>query len=116
MLDYSIQDPLAVYDDGFPRCVGVKHVRTQISSVGPDNRAELRVHADLAEIVRVIEWSEDPVEGPNHSIQVNDRLQTILESKLEIVPIQGLSVYNIDEEHMSLLQWGNPSKLDLLAG
>jgi hypothetical protein len=66
----------------------VEHVRVQVESVGPDDRTQLRLDADLVEDGRVAERLAHRT--PHIGGEVDDSFAAVIEDQTELVAVEGL--------------------------
>jgi hypothetical protein len=67
----------------------VEHVRVEVESVGPDDRTQLRVDADLVEDGRVAEPLAHRT--PHIGGEVDDSFAAVIEDQTELVAVEGLA-------------------------
>jgi hypothetical protein len=70
------------------RASTVEHVRVEVESVGPDDRTQLRVDADLVEDGRVAEPLAHRT--PRIGGEVDDSFAAVIEDQTELVAVEGL--------------------------
>jgi hypothetical protein len=72
----------------------VENVRTDICPVGPHDRSDVRLDADLAEVVFIPEWFEHAVKG-NQFADVDVALLVALKGQPKSILPEMLNLYDV---------------------
>src|SRR4051794_5445791 len=94
--------------DPFSCQLGVENIGIEIRSVGPADRADLRIYPDFGELFGLLQGSENSCEA-DQLIEIDLACDPILESDIESVIAYGSGFNNIFQ-HRQLLQRLDPDQ------